>query len=122
VQVASQQGKYLAGVMNKHSEHFPGGASTAVSASAAAAEELPAFKYTHLGSMASVGEWKGVVDTPNICKCEWLLCFVLNAVFILRFDCAQLRKLSIADMPSLHGVCAPCCNAKRSHTTNIVCR
>jgi NADH dehydrogenase FAD-containing subunit len=73
LQVAAQQGKYLAGVMNKHSEHFPAAAnstttSTAASASAAAADELPAFRYTHLGSMASVGEWKGVVDTPNICK------------------------------------------------------
>ena len=25
----------------------------------------PDFKYKHLGSMASVGEWKGVVDTSN---------------------------------------------------------
>ena len=26
------------------------------------------FRYAHLGSMASVGDWKGVIDTPNICK------------------------------------------------------
>lgn len=25
----------------------------------------PSFKYQHLGSMASVGEWKGVFDSPS---------------------------------------------------------
>jgi NADH dehydrogenase FAD-containing subunit len=68
VQVAAQQGKYLASVMNKHSAHFPSSTSSDAMGQAGAKDELPPFRYTHLGSMASVGEWKGVVDTPNICK------------------------------------------------------
>eukprot|EP01038_Epipyxis_sp_PR26KG_P006913 gene6913-9466_t len=53
-QVASQQGMYLAKTLNSSSlsEINEGKANP--------------FKYQHLGSMASVGEWKGVYDSSNI--------------------------------------------------------
>lgn len=75
-QVAAQQGKYLASVMNKHSHLFtaPQGTANPTSAGAGAGAvdtgTIPPFKYAHMGSMAAVGEWKGVIDTPNICKLE----------------------------------------------------
>ena len=47
-QVASQQASYLA-------KSFNDSFSTQVD-----------FKYTHLGSMASVGQWKGVYDSTNL--------------------------------------------------------
>jgi len=56
-QVASQQGIYLAKVLNKH------GLDGAISATGS--NNPPPFKYQHLGSMASVGEWKGVFDSPS---------------------------------------------------------
>jgi NADH dehydrogenase FAD-containing subunit len=94
-QVAAQQGKYLAKLFNSNQEHFyaltgtgigtgtgtgaegsssnrdHGAAAVRASSSSSirageAALTLPDFKYAHLGSMASVGDWKGVVDTPNI--------------------------------------------------------
>lgn len=73
-QVAAQQGKYLAKVMNSHADDFARraaeakGKGSASSSAPAATEVIPAFKYQHLGSMASVGDWKGVIDTPSICK------------------------------------------------------
>jgi len=60
-QVASQQGKYLANLMNSHHAHFPPQPAAPPSLAT-----LPAFQYSHLGTMASVGEWKGVIDTQNI--------------------------------------------------------
>mmetsp|Transcript_2344 Transcript_2344/g.3599 ORF Transcript_2344/g.3599 Transcript_2344/m.3599 type:complete len:298 (+) Transcript_2344:502-1395(+) len=56
-QVASQQGKYLAHFLNNHKEE----ASKDI-------PNAPPFKYAHLGSMASVGEWKGVIDASDIDK------------------------------------------------------
>jgi len=64
-QVAAQQGKYLADVFNNHHVTTP---TTVMHSSSSRHSMVPAFKYMHLGSMASVGDWKGVVDTPNISK------------------------------------------------------
>ena len=60
-QVAMQQGIYLANLLNsKHTElGDPRGAQFAVNAHAP-------FKYGHLGSMASIGDWKGVYDSSSI--------------------------------------------------------
>lgn len=82
-QVAAQQGKYLAKMFNTNSQLFPRNSCTDVTTSGDCAQagannslldQVPPFKYTHLGSMASVGEWKGVIDTPNNCECclHWL--------------------------------------------------
>jgi NADH dehydrogenase FAD-containing subunit len=111
LQVAAQQGKYLAKLMNHNLHLFPrrparsarinqntaiagannttaatvsppapvtvtGSPPTNASQSAAmnsnasaqfgdAMYAAPKFEYTHLGSMANVGHWKGVIDTPN---------------------------------------------------------
>ena len=95
--MAAQQGKYLAKVMNTHRDHFASmaaaskasdsasasarmNASSSASSPADAVADIPAFKYQHLGSMASVGDWKGVIDTPNICKC--LLYLII--IYLLR--------------------------------------
>lgn len=60
-QVASQQGIYLAKQLNQfgldYVRHFRPKNSTV--------SDLPPFRYQHLGSMASVGEWKGVFDSPS---------------------------------------------------------
>ncbi|KAJ1406877.1 hypothetical protein B484DRAFT_423740 [Ochromonadaceae sp. CCMP2298] len=47
--------------MNSHHAHFPPQPAAPPSLAT-----LPAFQYSHLGTMASVGEWKGVIDTQNI--------------------------------------------------------
>lgn len=73
LQVAAQQGKYLAKVMNSHTDYFAhragekGEQNQGLELELEGKVELPEFKYQHLGSMASVGDWKGVIDTPNIC-------------------------------------------------------
>ena len=82
LQVAAQQGKYLAKVLNSNSDHFSAlaaantnnrsvaaaTASVTASSLSSSAAAIRDFKYSHLGSMASVGDWKGVIDTPNICE------------------------------------------------------
>lgn len=60
-QVASQQGIYLAKMLNKHGLD----AISTLSSTNNSAQDLQPFKYQHLGSMASVGEWKGVFDSPS---------------------------------------------------------
>lgn len=52
--MAGQQGKYLADVFNESK----GNVITATTE----------FQYTHLGSMASVGQWKGVYDSTSLGK------------------------------------------------------
>ncbi|EWM30090.1 Pyridine nucleotide-disulfide oxidoreductase, NAD-binding domain protein [Nannochloropsis gaditana] len=52
-QVAQQQAKYLGGVLNKYSEPHVN-------------KEVPPFEYRHLGSMAQLGMWKGVVDSAKL--------------------------------------------------------
>ena len=58
-QVANQQGIYLARGLNS------GRLTVTEGASEAAAAANP-FKYRHLGSMASVGDWKGVYDSTDL--------------------------------------------------------
>jgi len=52
-QVANQQGRYLAAALNQGMHNSSG------------SKQLEPFKYRHLGSMASVGDWKGVYDSTN---------------------------------------------------------
>lgn len=59
-QVASQQAQYLAKRLNSD--------RLEALATADAKGSVPPFKYAHLGSMASVGEWKGVFDSPALAK------------------------------------------------------
>ncbi|RYG99048.1 hypothetical protein EON65_50725 [archaeon] len=55
-QVASQQAQYIARVINNSSvQDIQGG-------------YVSGFKYAHLGSMANVGEWKGIYDSPSVGK------------------------------------------------------
>jgi NADH:ubiquinone reductase (non-electrogenic) len=61
-QVASQQGKYIARTLNRHYDQVVAPVSAQV------IQEAPRFKYSHLGSLASVGDWKGVFDSTNIDK------------------------------------------------------
>jgi NADH dehydrogenase len=66
-QVASQQGKYIAKQLNYYGIKamakstnlpiLPGGARLKA--------DCKPFQYTHLGSMAQVGQWKGVYDSPH---------------------------------------------------------
>eukprot|EP01032_Pedospumella_encystans_P012913 gene12913-14903_t len=77
-QVAAQQGRYLARTMNENSMYFAT-ASTAMqrgevqkaaalrrSLNNGTVGDVRPFRYAHLGSMAFVGGWKGVVDTSNL--------------------------------------------------------
>lgn len=88
--MAAQQGKYLATVFNKNSHLFPRDSCTDETVSGESAQagannsllgQVAPFKYAHFGSMASVGEWKGVIDTPNICKLMFCLLY-LNCIEI----------------------------------------
>lgn len=56
-QVASQQGIYFAKQLNRHGLDKLAGETT---------EKIPPFNYHHLGSTASLGQWKGVYDSTNI--------------------------------------------------------
>eukprot|EP01040_Poterioochromonas_malhamensis_P003197 gene3197-3408_t len=62
-QVASQQGKYIADVLNKHGITR---VTTVGTSKNPKDDVVKAFSYAHLGSMASVGHWKGVYDSPHI--------------------------------------------------------
>lgn len=60
VQVARQEGAYLAKMLKQHSpEHSSSGRHSLPDAK-------KAFKYTHLGSLAYVGTDKAVMDIPNM--------------------------------------------------------
>lgn len=59
-QVASQQGKYIAKLLNDN------GIETVSRIDTTSNKDLPQFKYAHLGSMAQVGQWKGVYDATQI--------------------------------------------------------
>lgn len=59
-QVASQQAQYLSKRLNSD--------RLEALTTAGAKGSVPPFKYAHLGSMASVGEWKGVFDSPALAK------------------------------------------------------
>lgn len=80
--MAAQQAIYLAKTMNQNSDLFAEAAlatrqgEVPQSVVHSGLAEMKPFHYAHLGSMASVGDWKGVVDTPNICKYFILLCCV----------------------------------------------
>lgn len=106
-QVAAQQGKYLAKIMNQHRDHF--GTDSAASA-ALVVSDIPAFKYQHLGSMASVGDWKGVIDTPNICKSLYGKLIAAIAVFMMCTDnliCLLLKfTAETTEGPPVTGVLA----------------
>ncbi len=77
-QVAAQQGRYLARTMNENSVYFSVAATAMqrgeIQKAAALRRSLGngtvgdvrPFQYAHLGSMAFVGGWKGVVDTSNL--------------------------------------------------------
>lgn len=56
-QVAERQGKYLAGLLNKIGKADGGYANTSVNI-----ELGEPFVYKHLGSMATVGRYKALVD------------------------------------------------------------
>lgn len=55
-QVAAQQGIYVAKLLNDHG---------LAKATKTTETSLPPFKYQHFGSLASVGDWKGVFDSPS---------------------------------------------------------
>lgn len=55
-QVASQQAIYISKQLNKHG----------ILKTWNDIDDIPPFSYTHLGSMASVGSWKGILDTSHI--------------------------------------------------------
>lgn len=83
--MAAQQAIYLAKTMNQNSDLFAEAALSArngeepQSVVRKGLAQVKPFQYAHLGSMASVGDWKGVVDTSNICKL-----FPLRRSFYLR--------------------------------------
>ena len=56
-QVAERQGKYLAGLLNRIGKEGGGNANRAVNL-----ELGHPFVYKHLGSMATVGAYKALVD------------------------------------------------------------
>jgi NADH dehydrogenase/NADH:ubiquinone reductase (non-electrogenic) len=66
-QVASQQGIYLAKLLNEYGldvvRRF--NADLPPPSPSSSAKAIPPFRYQHFGSMASVGEWKGVFDSPS---------------------------------------------------------
>jgi NADH dehydrogenase FAD-containing subunit len=57
-QVASQQAIYLTKQLNNH--------GITKTWNSMDDKVIPPFSYTHLGSMASVGSWKGILDTSHI--------------------------------------------------------
>eukprot|EP00598_Pedospumella_elongata_P000480 CAMPEP_0184975452 /NCGR_PEP_ID=MMETSP1098-20130426/6705_1 /TAXON_ID=89044 /ORGANISM="Spumella elongata, Strain CCAP 955/1" /LENGTH=481 /DNA_ID=CAMNT_0027498199 /DNA_START=18 /DNA_END=1463 /DNA_ORIENTATION=- len=71
-QVAAQQAIYLAKTMNQNSDLFAEAALSTRNGEEPQSvvhkglAQVKPFQYAHLGSMASVGDWKGVVDTSNI--------------------------------------------------------
>lgn len=66
-QVASQQGKYLSHILNTvKTASNPNESISTTESFVQQLNKLPKFRYSHLGSMASVGSWKGVVDTSAI--------------------------------------------------------
>ncbi len=58
-QVASQQAQYISKLLNSVNDFKN------IDDRSKAATAVDIFKYQHLGSMASVGEWKGVFDSPG---------------------------------------------------------
>lgn len=56
-QVAAQQGKFLANQLNSSDSSIKQGGGKN--------PEIKSFIYSHLGSMASVGDWKGVYDSTD---------------------------------------------------------
>lgn len=52
-QAAQQQARYLGSVLNRYPEPQT-------------SPEVPPFQYHHLGSMAQLGMWKGVVDSAKL--------------------------------------------------------
>ena len=70
-QVAMQQGKYLAASLNRR------GLDSLLAARRGSPADVPPFKYAHLGSLASVGQWKGVYDSPHLGKPVPLPSFLL---------------------------------------------
>jgi NADH dehydrogenase/NADH:ubiquinone reductase (non-electrogenic) len=65
-QVASQQGIYLAKLLNEHGLDYVSNYNAQQnSPSSSSTKEMVPFRYQHFGSMASVGQWKGVFDSPS---------------------------------------------------------
>ena len=83
LKVANQQGIYLAAALNGDKLLGP--------------QKPEPFKYQHLGSMASVGDWKGVYDSTNIGThhhppvCPILLCNDRVYVGPLSFQCRPVK-------------------------------
>ena len=61
--MAAQQGKFSAKLLNKYESTVATGVA---SDELKNASNIAPFQYAHLGSMASVGSWKGVYDSTNI--------------------------------------------------------
>jgi NADH dehydrogenase FAD-containing subunit len=103
-QVAGQQGKYLAKIMNKH------GLESLVQAKQTASSNgaVPIFKYAHLGSLASVGQWKGVFDSPHLGKNRQIKLSVLRLLsfnFISSLSSLVVDRLD-RDPPPVSGTVA----------------
>jgi NADH dehydrogenase FAD-containing subunit len=68
--VASQQGKYVANILNQHAiedlQHHNIPSSVSSSTPTLPVSKIPVFQYQHLGAMAQVGQWKGVFDSSSI--------------------------------------------------------
>jgi NADH dehydrogenase FAD-containing subunit len=100
-QVASQQGKYLAAMMNKHG--LEGVWNSPVvshkdSHKGRSKDSKEIFKYQHMGSMASVGEWKGVYDSTNVKMAENVVAPVTGFVaFALWRSAYWTKQVSITN-------------------------
>lgn len=91
-QVASQQAIYVAKMLNEYGLSYLEQFHFNPTQKTQKDKELPPFKYQHLGSMASVGEWKGVFDSPSIDRID-----VVNG---------QVTKSQVAATPPVHGFLA----------------
>lgn len=60
--MAAQQGKFSAILLNKYEDKLASGETS----DQLAVHSISQFQYSHLGSMASVGSWKGVYDSTNL--------------------------------------------------------
>lgn len=109
-QVAERQGKYLSGLLNKIGKANGGYANTSVNI-----ELGEPFVYKHLGSMATVGRYKALVDLRQskvvflINYSTDIIQFVIpqNAVFFFQFClnsfcifCQEAKGISIAGFVS----------------------
>eukprot|EP00590_Aulacoseira_subarctica_P006132 CAMPEP_0172419464 /NCGR_PEP_ID=MMETSP1064-20121228/5902_1 /TAXON_ID=202472 /ORGANISM="Aulacoseira subarctica , Strain CCAP 1002/5" /LENGTH=447 /DNA_ID=CAMNT_0013158965 /DNA_START=222 /DNA_END=1565 /DNA_ORIENTATION=- len=95
-QVASQQAIYLAKVLNKYGLDEVWTAKVMSSYLDTGSPVIAPFKYQHLGSMANVGEWKGVYDSGVTLKSQKKLPPVTGIIAYLLYKAAYwTRQVSI---------------------------